>query len=93
MAVVPLRNVPAELKQYLVHHRIPDICEALMTALAMICPEDPYLFIINKLLHIKEQGLQSVHWDMFLDETIKSRRALYKCRFEFSFEDDEDENV
>ncbi|XP_036366672.1 uncharacterized protein LOC115221331 isoform X2 [Octopus sinensis] len=66
---------------------------ALMTALAMICPEDPYLFIINKLLHIKEQGLQSVHWDMFLDETIKSRRALYKCRFEFSFEDDEDENV
>eukprot|EP00106_Octopus_bimaculoides_P000155 XP_014767597.1 PREDICTED: F-box/LRR-repeat protein 13-like isoform X7 [Octopus bimaculoides] len=93
MAVVPLRNVPAELKQYLVHHRIPDICEALMTALAMMCPEDPYLFIINKLLHIKEQGLQSVRWDMFLDETIKSRRALYKCRFEFSFEEDEDENV
>ncbi|XP_014767592.1 dynein regulatory complex subunit 6 isoform X3 [Octopus bimaculoides] len=64
-----------------------------MTALAMMCPEDPYLFIINKLLHIKEQGLQSVRWDMFLDETIKSRRALYKCRFEFSFEEDEDENV
>ncbi|GAB1610462.1 dynein regulatory complex subunit 6-like isoform X2 [Argonauta hians] len=64
-----------------------------MTALAIKCPEDPYQFIIKKLWDMKQRGLETVRWDMFIEDCARSKRGLYFRRYEFSFEGDEDKNV
>ena len=33
-----------------------------MTGLAVMCPQDPHKFIIEKLKYIKENGVECIEW-------------------------------
>ena len=54
---------------------MPIILQALLTGLAIMCPDDPHLFIIEKLQFIKENGLECLEWyagmeaNFFLDNS------------------------
>ncbi|XP_059176773.1 F-box and leucine-rich repeat protein 13-like [Physella acuta] len=85
-----LRGLSPELKEYLRVNRLPDIYEALLSGLSIMCPQDYLTFILEKLMYIKEHGLDCLHWDMFIDEAMKPpRRFITDSNLDmiFNFED------
>ena len=36
--------------------------QALLTGLAIMCPDDPHQFIIDKLRDLQENGLDGLEW-------------------------------
>ncbi|KAH9503627.1 Dynein regulatory complex subunit 6 [Bulinus truncatus] len=85
-----LRGVSPELREYLRVNKLPDIYEALLSGLSIMCPEDYLTFILEKLLYIKEHGLDCLHWDMFIEEDMKPPyRIVTESNLDmiFNFED------
>ncbi|XP_055882986.1 dynein regulatory complex subunit 6-like isoform X2 [Biomphalaria glabrata] len=85
-----LRGVSPELREYLRINRLPDIYEALLSGLSIMCPEDCLTFILEKLMYLKEKGLDCLHWDMFIDEDMKPHhRIVTESNLDmiFNFED------
>ncbi|XP_041348601.1 dynein regulatory complex subunit 6-like isoform X2 [Gigantopelta aegis] len=72
-----LKGLSAELRRYIKQHKLPDIYEALLSGIAVMCPADPHQFILDKLRQLKEQGLENLHWDMFVDESHKPKVRIF----------------
>ncbi|XP_013411676.1 F-box/LRR-repeat protein 13-like isoform X1 [Lingula anatina] len=71
-----LKGIDPELKKYLRINRLPDVYEALLTGLAVMCPDDPKAFIVKCLRHIQKYGLRCLQWDMFVEEEMRPRRRV-----------------
>lgn len=71
-----LRGLSSDLRQYLRVNKLPDIYEALLTGLSIMCPEDYLTFILEKLMYIKENGLECLEWDMFIEEEMKPKSRI-----------------
>ncbi|XP_032221277.2 dynein regulatory complex subunit 6 [Nematostella vectensis] len=88
-----LKNCDPELRRYLLRHRLPDVFEAILTALAINCPDDPQEFILSKLTLVlgDEQVLEDLRWDSFIDEMYKPKNRIIKTaalEFLWSYEDE-----
>ncbi|KAL3853207.1 hypothetical protein ACJMK2_016766 [Sinanodonta woodiana] len=93
MAAASMKSLPHALKAYLRHNKLPDVYEALLTGLAVMCPEDPEQFIIDKLKGILEGGLENLSWDMFVAEDMKPpHKVVSESNLDFIFHVD-DENM
>ncbi|EDO28748.1 predicted protein, partial [Nematostella vectensis] len=72
------------------HYGIP---QAILTALAINCPDDPQEFILSKLTLVlgDEQVLEDLRWDSFIDEMYKPKNRIIKTaalEFLWSYEDE-----
>ncbi|CAM9365607.1 unnamed protein product [Lampetra fluviatilis] len=80
-----------DFKLYLKRHDIAEIYEALLTALCVLCPENPLEFLLNKMREIQEFGLHTLDWEMFIDESLRpklKRVTAGYMTFIFRFDDD-----
>ncbi|XP_074644631.1 F-box and leucine-rich repeat protein 13-like isoform X2 [Tubulanus polymorphus] len=71
-----LKGIDPELKNYLRIHRLTDIYEALLTGISVMCPDDPYQFLVDKLTYLRDYGLDELFWDCFVDESMKPRSRI-----------------
>ncbi|XP_078275836.1 F-box and leucine-rich repeat protein 13 [Rhinoraja longicauda] len=79
MAFMPHSN--AELKQYIKSHSLPQIYEALLTGLFIQCPDDPLIFLEEKIKELQNQKIQALlltkgghmdlNWDMFITDEFR----------------------
>ncbi|XP_078250456.1 F-box and leucine-rich repeat protein 13 isoform X1 [Pogona vitticeps] len=67
------QNVDPELRAYFKKHAIPDIYEALLCGLLIMCPDDPLMFLEEKIKEIMEKGLYSILWNMCIDPELSQR--------------------
>ncbi|XP_053114453.1 dynein regulatory complex subunit 6 isoform X2 [Hemicordylus capensis] len=67
------QNVDPALGVYFKKHFIPDIYEALIGGLLVMCPDDPLTFLEEKLKEIMEKGLHSILWNMCIDPVLSLR--------------------
>eukprot|EP00795_Rhopilema_esculentum_P002093 gene2093-17665_t len=89
-----IKNCDPRLKAYLLRHRLPDIFESLLTALAVNRPEDSKQFVIDKIKALLNDKnlLESLHWDTFIDEEKKPRNP-FSSKFSDFLWAYEDENM
>ncbi|XP_067934698.1 F-box and leucine-rich repeat protein 13-like isoform X2 [Watersipora subatra] len=66
-----LKGIDVELKNYLYRNRLPDIYEALLTGLAIHCPEDPFQYMIECLSCVEHFGYGILQWDAFVVDFLK----------------------
>ncbi|XP_042324603.1 dynein regulatory complex subunit 6 isoform X2 [Sceloporus undulatus] len=66
-------SVSPELRAYFKKHSIPDIYEALLCGLLIMCPDDPLRFLEEKIKEIMEKGLYSILWNMCIDPYLSQR--------------------
>ncbi|XP_062839608.1 F-box and leucine-rich repeat protein 13 isoform X2 [Anolis carolinensis] len=59
-----------ELRGYFKKHSIPDIYEALLSGLLIMCPDDPLRFLEEKIKEMMEKGLYSILWNMCIDPEL-----------------------
>ncbi len=72
-----MKNIDPDLKEYLKKNRLPEIYEALLSVLAVMCPEDPLQFIVDKLKYIEQLGEEcELEWDMFIEDYMKPRKRI-----------------
>lgn len=88
-----LKNCDPQLRRYLLEHRLPDIFEAIVSALAVNCPSDPREFILEKLKLIitDQEVLDDLRWDSFIDERYRPKNRVVKASvldFLWSYEDE-----
>ncbi|KAM4676673.1 F-box and leucine-rich repeat protein 13 [Discoglossus pictus] len=89
-----LRNADVQLRTYIKQHSLPEIYEALLCGLSIMCPENPLLFIEQKIKEILEKGLDTLSWDMFIDEAKRPKvKAQTGSYLEYLFGQDEDHLV
>ncbi|XP_046566026.1 dynein regulatory complex subunit 6-like, partial [Haliotis rubra] len=85
-----LKGLDPDLRKYLRINKLPDMYEALLTGLAVMCPEDPLQFILDRLRLIKEIGLENLQWDMFVEESEKPKMRFFsESNLDFLFNFDE----
>lgn len=71
-SLVSLQSYEPKLQAYLLEQRYPAIMEALLTGLAVMVPEDPWKFMMEKIAELIEAGDGAeIYWDMFVDETLR----------------------
>ncbi|XP_070192734.1 F-box and leucine-rich repeat protein 13-like isoform X2 [Littorina saxatilis] len=81
-----LKGLSPEMRKYLRVNKLPDIYEALLTGLAVMCPDDPLQFIQDKLMQLKEQGLDELQWDMFIEECMRPyHKVVSESNLDFIF--------
>ncbi|XP_025107990.1 dynein regulatory complex subunit 6-like isoform X5 [Pomacea canaliculata] len=81
-----MKGLSPELRKYLRVNKLPDIYEALITGLAIMCPADPLQFILDKLQFLKENGLDILQWDIFIDESMRPlQRVITESNLDFIF--------
>ncbi|XP_052285316.1 dynein regulatory complex subunit 6-like isoform X3 [Dreissena polymorpha] len=86
-----MKALNPELKKYLRSNKLPDVYEALITGLAVMCPDDPHQFILDNLQVLIEKGLEGLEWDMFVAEFMKPvNRIISESNLEFIFNMDDD---
>ncbi|XP_057295993.1 dynein regulatory complex subunit 6-like isoform X1 [Hydractinia symbiolongicarpus] len=85
-----LRNCNPDLRKYLLHHRLPDIFESLLTALAVNQPEDGRKYIIEKINELQNDPslLEQIQWDTFIDEAKKPKNRFCSMDFLWSHENE-----
>lgn len=88
-----LKNCDPRLRRYLLGHRLPDVFEAIVSALAINCPDDPQAFILDKLKLITtyQEVLDDLRWDSFIDERLRPKHRVVKASvldFLWSYEDE-----
>ncbi|CAH1783301.1 unnamed protein product [Owenia fusiformis] len=66
-----LRGLDPETKKYLRANRVPDVYEALLTGLVVMCPADPKKFILDNLRYIRQNGFGVIEWDMFVEPHMR----------------------
>lgn len=86
-----MKGQTPELKLYLRSNKLPDIYEALLTGLAVMCPDDPLQFILDKLGFLVENGLGELNWDMFVDPEMKPQnKVITESSLDFIFNMDDE---
>ncbi|KAL4228633.1 Dynein regulatory complex subunit 6 [Mactra antiquata] len=86
-----MKGLDPALKKYLRSNKLPDVYEALITGLAIMCPDDPYQFIIDKLKYLIENGFDDLEWDLFVDESVKpTNRIVSESNLEYIFNLDDE---
>ncbi|XP_021365051.1 F-box/LRR-repeat protein 13-like isoform X4 [Mizuhopecten yessoensis] len=86
-----MKGQTPELKLYLRSNKLPDIYEALLTGLAVMCPGDPHQFILDKLGILVENGLGDLNWDMFVDSEMKPvNKIITESSLDFIFNMDDE---
>ncbi|KAL7976294.1 hypothetical protein Chor_002513 [Crotalus horridus] len=65
-----LQNGDPTLRVYFQKYSIPDIYEALLGGLLVMCPEDPLRFLEEKIKEIMEKGLYGIIWNMCIDPEL-----------------------
>ncbi|KAM8972109.1 F-box and leucine-rich repeat protein 13 [Pelodytes ibericus] len=89
-----LRNADIKLRTYIKQHSLPEIYEALLCGLCVMCPENPLLFLEQKIKQLIERGTDALLWDVFIDEAQKPRiKAMTGSYLEYLFGKDEDQLV
>ncbi|XP_061187510.1 F-box and leucine-rich repeat protein 13-like isoform X3 [Saccostrea echinata] len=89
-----MKGQKPELKFYLRSNKLPDIYEALLTGLAVMCPDDPLQFILDKLRALKENGMDELNWDMFVEEHMKPpNKVITESNLEFIFNLDDESMI
>eukprot|EP00794_Sanderia_malayensis_P006047 gene6047-6749_t len=87
-----LKSCNPKLKSYLMKHRLPDIFESLITALAVNRPADARQFIIDKISELlaDKSKIESLRWDTFIEEEKKPKHRFGSKFFDFlwSYEDE-----
>ncbi|KAL9960679.1 hypothetical protein ACROYT_G034165 [Oculina patagonica] len=88
-----LKNCDPQLRRYLLGHRLPDVFEAIVSALAINCPDDPQAFILDKLKLIiqYQEVLDNLRWDSFIDEKYRPKNRVVRAsvlEFLWSYEDE-----
>ncbi|XP_069085784.1 F-box and leucine-rich repeat protein 13 [Pleurodeles waltl] len=85
-----LRQAEAPLRQYIQQHALPEIYEALLCGLFVMCPEDPLTFLEKKIREIIANGLGSISWDAFVDESQRPKlKMVTESYLEYLFGPDE----
>ncbi|XP_067324929.1 F-box and leucine-rich repeat protein 13 [Anolis sagrei] len=64
------QGVGPELRAYFKKHSIPDIYEALLSGLLIMCPDDPLKFLEEKIKEMMEKGVYSILWNMCIDPEL-----------------------
>ncbi|XP_054843773.1 LOW QUALITY PROTEIN: dynein regulatory complex subunit 6 [Eublepharis macularius] len=67
------RNTDPALRSYFKKYSIPDVYEALLSGLLIMCPNDPLKFLEEKIKEIMENGLPSILWNMCIDPALSLR--------------------
>ncbi|KAK2190189.1 hypothetical protein NP493_87g05013 [Ridgeia piscesae] len=104
MAAASLKGIDKGLKEYLKRNQLPEVYEALLSGLAVMCPDNPYQFILDRLLlgiipNMKsddtgEPSIEGLHWDMFIDDEMKPKKKIIsESNLEYIFNFDEDTQV
>ncbi|XP_040199413.1 dynein regulatory complex subunit 6 [Rana temporaria] len=89
-----LRNAGGPLRSYIRQHSLPQIYEALLCGLCIMCPENPLQFLELKIKEIMEKGHQALLWDAYIDEAQKPKiKAMTGSYLEYLFGQDEDQLV
>lgn len=89
-----MKGQKPELKHYLRSNKLPDIYEALLTGLAVMCPDDPLQFILDKLRNLKENGIDELNWDMFVEEYMKPpNKVITESNLDFIFNLDDESMI
>ncbi|KAM3833269.1 F-box and leucine-rich repeat protein 13 [Vipera latastei] len=65
-----LQNGDPTLRVYFQKYAIPDIYEALLGGLLVMCPEDPLRFLEEKIKEMMEKGLYGIIWNMCIDPEL-----------------------
>ncbi|CAI8044231.1 hypothetical protein GBAR_LOCUS24551, partial [Geodia barretti] len=73
-SLVSLEGCEPELREYLERHRWPSVMEALLTGLTVMTPRDPWQFVCQSLMHIRDASVTDIPRDLFIDPA--SRGAL-----------------
>ena len=69
-------NLSDKAKGYIQNKKIPELFEALMTALMCNQPDDHIGFIMNSMKMMKEKKINSVSWNTFVnDENNKNKNG------------------
>ncbi|XP_066210001.1 F-box and leucine-rich repeat protein 13 [Saccopteryx leptura] len=85
-----LRAASPSLRNYFKEKYIPQVCEALLCGLLVICPRDPLRYLEEMIITIMKNGLESLQWDMCIDPAMKPKiRRLSETYLEqlFGFND------
>ncbi|KAM4748907.1 F-box and leucine-rich repeat protein 13 [Rhinophrynus dorsalis] len=89
-----LRNADVQLRTYIKQHSLPEIYEALLCGITVMCPENPLLFLEQKIKEMLEKGPDALLWDVFIDEAKKPKvKALAGSYLEYLFGQNEDQLV
>ncbi|XP_077194195.1 F-box and leucine-rich repeat protein 13 isoform X2 [Paroedura picta] len=64
------QNTDPALRVYFKKHSIPDIYEALLSGLLIMCPDDPLRFLEEKIKEIMDNGLTGFFWNMCIDPAL-----------------------
>ncbi|XP_039616960.1 dynein regulatory complex subunit 6 [Polypterus senegalus] len=80
-----------DLRNYIRRKSLPEIYEALLTGICIMCPADPLKFLEEKIKEMQEKGHLNIIWDMFIDESrkMKVKRMTQSClALLFGYEED-----
>ncbi|XP_062437641.1 F-box and leucine-rich repeat protein 13 isoform X3 [Rhea pennata] len=67
-----LRDAGPELRAYFRRHNLLGIYEALLCGVIVMRPEDPLIFLEEKLKEIMEKGLDAGLWYMCIDSSLRT---------------------
>ncbi|KAJ6666299.1 hypothetical protein lerEdw1_000571 [Lerista edwardsae] len=67
------QTVDPTVRGYFKKHFIPDIYEALLGGLFVMCPDDPLKFLEEKIKEMMEKGVHSVLWNTCIDPAVGLR--------------------
>ncbi|XP_029473008.1 dynein regulatory complex subunit 6 isoform X2 [Rhinatrema bivittatum] len=85
-----LRNADAQLRNYFKRHALPEIYEALLCGLCIMCPADPLLFLEKTIKRMMEKGQSDLLWDIFIDESMRPKiKPVTESYLEYLFGTDE----
>ncbi|CAG5125421.1 unnamed protein product, partial [Candidula unifasciata] len=85
-----LRGISPELRKYISVNKLPEIYEAILCGLTVMCPEDYLSFILDKLMYLKKHGLEILHWDIFIEDYMKPKvRIVTESNLDMIFNFDE----
>lgn len=77
-----------QLSKYLTQHKIPEVIESILTAVSIYKPSNPLLHIKNNLLKIRNNQIQDLKWDVFIEEKDLPVEKVFKpCFIEQCFFD------
>ncbi|XP_062068163.1 F-box and leucine-rich repeat protein 13 [Lepus europaeus] len=68
-----LRTASPTVRNYFKENYIPQVCEALLCGLLVMCPEDPLQYLEEMIIAIMENGLESLLWDMCIDPSMRPK--------------------
>ncbi|XP_064606246.1 F-box and leucine-rich repeat protein 13-like [Liolophura sinensis] len=85
-----MKDLHPELREYLLTNKLPDVYEALLTGLAVMCPDDPIDFLIQKIAYVKRRGLGCLQWDMFVSDDMKPHpKVISESSLDYIFYSDD----